>query len=86
MGEIAVNTPISIFICFSQSASRDFTSDSNVIKFLFHSSQTDFNVSETVSICQLGECHTDKLVKTSKSSDIKITFVPINAHFKIIHW
>jgi hypothetical protein len=85
MGEIAVNTPISIFICFSQSTSRNFTSDSNVIKFIFQRPQTLFNTSEVISIFQLGECHTDKLCVTSKNSDLKITLVRIKAHFKIIY-
>jgi len=64
MSEIRVDAPISLFVGIGQRALGDPASNADVVEFGTHGTKTSFDIAETLSVCELRECHAKKLVET----------------------
>lgn len=84
LGEVGVDAPRPSFVGVGQSAARDATSNSGVIKFRFHRSQTSFDVAQAFPISQLGESHAEKLIVTGELSDSLVATITAHAFVEIV--
>ena len=64
MGKIAVNAPITLFICIGLGAAGDLATESHVVELLFHGPQTALDVAKTFAEGQLSKGHAKELIET----------------------
>jgi len=84
LGEVGVDAPRPILVGIGQSAARDATSNSGVVKFGFHRPQAGFDVAQAFPISQLGESHAEKLIVTGKLSDSLVATITAHAFVEIV--
>src|SRR6056297_3237520 len=61
--KIVIYSPVSFLVCIGQVVARDFPTKAAMIKFFVQGSQASFDISETLPVCQLSECHCQILVE-----------------------
>jgi hypothetical protein len=64
----------------------DFSFDAHVIKLSTHCTKAALDSTKTFAICQLGEGHAQKLIKTCKRANAIIAVISINAPTKFFDW
>ena len=74
--------PVAEFIHLGQGASGYVAPNTHVVEFVVLGSKAGFDVSQTLSIGQLGECHRPKLIKAGKTLDAEVTLIPLHATMK----
>jgi len=75
LSEVGVDSPISNRIGVGQRVSRHRTAKAHVVELGGLTSQTGFDVAQTLAISQLRKCHAKKLVETSKVFDFVLSVV-----------
>lgn len=84
LGEVGVDSPVAHLIGMGQSVAGDLTADAHVIKFGGLGSQTRFDVSETLSISQLGKRHGEKLLPARKALYLVVALIALDATAKFV--
>ena len=64
MSEVCVDAPISLFVGIGQCAPGDPATNADVVEFRADGTKTRFDISQTLSVGELCECHTNELVET----------------------
>jgi len=84
MSEVSPYSPVTIFVCISKGASTDSASETGMVEFCFNSAETRFDISQTFSACELGECHGEELIETGQLPDSMISTIPVDAEIEFI--
>ena len=77
--KIGLDPPIAVLVGFGQGGARHSAPDSHVIEFAWHGTQTDFDISQTFPVCQLGKRHAEILIHAGKRFDFVVTLIAIDA-------
>ena len=85
LSKITVDALVSVFICMGKITPRNVTSNSHMIKFLFHWAQASFDISEAFSVGQLSKCHTQKLFEAWKTLYLVVAIITLNTFTKFMH-
>jgi hypothetical protein len=64
MAKVRVNLPGSFFVCIGQGTSADFAPKADMEEFGVDSTQTCFDIAQTLPVGQLCKCHTKELIAT----------------------
>lgn len=75
VGKIGVDAPIADFVGVCQVVAGDGRTNAHVVKLVFLSTQTDFDVSQTFAIGKLGEGHTQILAEAGKLPDLEVAII-----------
>ncbi len=84
LGEVGVDSPVARLIGMGQGVARNGAANAQVIKFGALGSQTRFDVSETLSISQLGKRHGEKLLPARKALDLVVALIALDAAAKFV--
>jgi hypothetical protein len=82
--EIGVDSPIPTFVRIGKRRSPHWSAEPAVIKLAALGSQTDFDVSKTLAIGQLGESHRKELIPTSEAPDVSVSVEALNATTELV--
>jgi hypothetical protein len=74
-----IDPPVTPIVCASKGGARNCSSNTEVIELLAFGSKTHFNISQTLSIGELRECHAEKLIPTREISHSVITTISLDA-------
>jgi len=66
-GEIGEDAPVTLFVGIGEGGPGNPATDAQVVKLGLVGTQTGFNIAQALSISQLREGHTEKLVEMGKS-------------------
>jgi len=84
LGKVGIDPPISVFVGFGQSASRNLAADACMIKFGSQSSQAGFDIAKAFSVSELGKSHTEELIVAREFSDSVIALIALNAFVEFV--
>src|SRR6267378_852739 len=84
MGEIGVNSPISILIGLGRSRLLYNMTETGMIQFTALGIEADGYVAQAFSISKLSECHDQELIPASKLTDTFIAIVSVNTTIEFI--
>ena len=84
LSELGINTPIPVLIGIGQSVAGDLPSDPQMIKSGLRGPKAGFDISQTLSVGELGERHTEKLVPAGEADHLAIAAVSIDAFAKLV--
>jgi len=84
MCEVGVDSPVADLIGVGQGIARNLTVNAHVIELGGLGSQTRFDISETLSIGQLGKRHGEKLLPTRKALDFVVALITLYAAAKFV--
>ena len=84
LSKIGVDPPIPNLIGIGQGIARDSASDAQVIQLASRRAQTGLDIAQTLSICQLGEGHRQKLVPAGKAFDLVMAVVAPDALVELV--
>jgi len=76
--EVGINAPVSFFVCVGEGASRYLGSDSCMVEFGLHGTETGFDVSQALAVRQLSKGHAEKLVATGEVLDSVVALVSVD--------
>ena len=79
---VAIDSPVAHFVGLGQSVARDSRLHASVIELGTHSSQTGFDIAQTLSSCELGKGHAIELIETGKRSDAMIASILIDVRIE----
>src|SRR5712692_1364243 len=84
MSELGIDSPIADLIGMGQGISRDPAPNAHVIELGRSCSQARFDVSETLSIGQLGKRHAEKLIPAREARDFVVAVITLHAAAKFV--
>src|SRR5258708_1193315 len=84
MGKIGVDSPITTLISFGQSRLLCRMAETRVIQLATLSIEADCDIAQAFPMGKLSECHNQKLIPASKSTDTFISVVSLNTAIEFI--
>jgi len=84
MGEVGVDSPVADLIGMGQGVARNLTANAHVVKLGGCGSKTRFDISETLSISQLGKRHGEKLIPAREALDFVVALITLHAAAKFV--
>lgn len=82
LGEVGIDSPVSLFVGLCQSAPGNRTSNSHMIELALLSTKTGFDIAQTLAIGQLRKRHDQVLIETTELLHIAFALITLNISAK----
>ena len=84
LGEVGVDTPVSLLVCFGQCIPGNVFSNAGMVELGLHGTQAAFDVPKALSVGQLSEIRAEELVQTGERSYAVTASIPAHACVELV--
>src|ERR1039458_3266462 len=81
--QIAIDTPVSVFVGVGQRRARNLPADSQMIKLSRYGPQARLHIPQTLTMSQLSKRHAEPLIPTGESAQVEVSAVSRNTCLKL---
>ena len=83
--EVRINAPISDLVGIGQRVARDATANAHVVELALLGPKTHLDIAQALPVGQLGEGHTEKLIKAGERLDLVVAIVAPDTPTESVH-
>jgi len=73
--EVGPDAPVAVFVGMGEGALGYLATDAHVIKLGWMRPEATFDISQTLAVCKLSECHAQELIHAGKGFDVSFSAV-----------